>query len=760
MPAEVVLGRVVRFLSHDLREVLEPVDWRDLPLHISGRCIGCDYLGFAWTRTGADAAAIDQRYCAPEAVRVDHLSRIAGLTEGACGKLAERDVTTIGALSAVNPGSTIFDRHQNLKATRHIVHARASSLRDRTPARLPDRTGTSAIMPRFSDIRIALSADYDVSSGLTFAMGARVEAFVPDGKQRDEAGRPMFTAWGKARLTGKWERKEQTRLVLKKTVEQEGEVFVDFLSRLRDTIYEFRRQIRAGRQEHADDTKYEPTVQFFLWDNLNFQQFCRMMGRHLERMRSAPPSPITGVGTLSPMAWIFPPEDVVQEADHVEQNSPITIVAEMVRLLAADIPYHYAQGEVANAYRHPTPEGQRMFDYRQHPFYADPLSDQIPSERGHEVWAGNKSPFRNLTPDDYRDELRRVVGHRLMATLSVADRLASDLSLDEETKLTARAPTVSRVFGTGDRLATVAQDLQVIYQHARLMEAAHALDVDLLLANPPFEREARFRSIRLTERLLDDDRQRILNDVGLAHLLGDDNAWAFRISHRSTEAKVKEGDFNLSLLPESQLYLRHWKLGQLANEFPDLSNHVLGKAYWNVRKAATVRLVRFDRVRRIVVVAASSLLEVMVKVGAITLDFDGSAGRFGIIDPIHSDFFVGPRLSHALRLIASPRISVDDPLISAKGIIRSGEAKPKVKETGNGAVDFLWRADQLATPIPRDIERVMADLPSNIWNNARQQEAVRRGLTQRLTLLWGPPGTGKSETSAALLGGFGPADTQ
>lgn len=752
MPAEVVLGRVVRFLAHDLHEVLQPEDWRDLPLHISSRCIGCDYLGFAWQRTGPQADAIDQRFCAPEAIRTDHLSRIAGLTEGACGKLAEREVNTITALSAITSASPIFDRHQNLRATRHIVHARASSLRDQSDARLPDRTGTSAIMPRFSDIRVALSADYDVSSGLTFVLGARVEAFVPTDVKRDpDTGEPLPKLWGRTRVTGKWQRKEQTRLILKKTVDNEGEVFVDFLARLRDTIFAYRTEIRQARQLHGDDAKYEPTIQFYLWDSLNFDQFCKMMGRHLDRMRAAPKPTVAGVPALSPMAWIFPPDEVVQEADHIEQNSPITIVSEMVRLLAANIPYHYGQGEIANVYRRPVPEGQKPFDFRQHPFYADPLSDQIPSERGHEVWAGNKSPFKSLSPDDYREDLRRVVSQRLMATLSVADRLTTDLSSDEETRLTARAPTVTRVFGGGERLAAVAQDLQVIYQHQRLMEAANAVEVDLLMATPPFEREARFKSIRLVEHLRDAERQSVLNCQALPHLVGREDIWVFRISHRSTEAKMKEGDFNLSLLPEDRLSMRHWTLGQMAAEFPVMEERVDGKEHWKVRKAAKVRLVRFDRASRIVIVEAEPLLQDMVEEGVFSLEFNLQAGTFGIIDPIHSDFFVGPRLEPALKAIGTPRISVDDPVINAQGMIRAGDAKPRVRESGNGAIDFLWRADQLAQPGSRDIRAGLATLTDDIRNNASQSEAVRRGLTQRLTLLWGPPGTGKSATSAALL---------
>ncbi|TGV15203.1 helicase [Mesorhizobium sp. M8A.F.Ca.ET.173.01.1.1] len=755
MPAEVVLGRVVRFLAHDLREVISLEDWRDLPLHISSRCIGCDYLGLPWTRSGKELDSIDQRYCSPTAEREQHLSRIAGLTEGAGGKLSSVNVKKIDDLANLSPASRVFETHQNLRAARHIVQARASILQSRGEARLPDRTGTSAIMPRFSDVRVALSADFDVSTGISFALGCQIEAYIPTSVRHDaKTGEVMRTAWGKVLVDGQFERWDQARLVSDKTVRAEGEVFLDFLIRLRDKVLDYRDQISKARGEVAGEAKYKPSIQFYLWDMLNFKQLCRMMGRHLESIRSAPVDKKKRGSELSPIAWIFPPEEVVQEAENVERNSPITIVSEMVRLLAADIPYHYGQGFIANAYRVPLAADRKVFDYRQHPFFADPLSDQIPSERGHEVWAGNKSPFKDQTPDDFQEELRRVVRQRLGATLSVANRLRYDLEKTEDTKLTAEAPSIDRVFGDGDRLSAVAQDLQVIYQHARLMDAAQALEVDLQMATPPFEREARFQSVRLVRRLEDEARRQELQQQRLGGLVSNDAIWVFEMSERSTEAKVKEDEFNLSLMPEDSLHMQHWTLAKLANTFPSMSQHIPEwRLRQKVRKACKISLIRFDRVRRIVIVAADDILHRMVGYGILDLTFEVGMGkvRYGIIDPLHIDYFVGPRLRPALSSIGVPKISVDDPLVDARRLIRSGGAAPRVKETGSAAVPFIWEADTLARPVVRDVSIGLGTLPALVRENLSQVRAITNGLTRRLSLLWGPPGTGKSETSAALL---------
>jgi hypothetical protein len=75
------------------------------------------------------------------------------------------------------------------------------------------------------------------------------------------------------------------------------------------------------------------------------------------------------------------------------------------------------------------------------------------------------------------------------------------------------------------------------------MAAAQKLEVDLVMAMPPHEREARFRSVRLDATLPDAQRDAALRQYGLVNLVGQHNIFVFRISPRSREAKIKEGDY-------------------------------------------------------------------------------------------------------------------------------------------------------------------------------------------------------------------------
>jgi len=744
MPAEVVLGRVIRFLSVDLPEVVAPEQWQDLDWHIDSRCIGCDYLGYEWASSDKKAAK-DNRYCWPTAEASGHLSRIVGLTEGACGKLAQYDIRQIRDLSSLAPGHEAFESHQALKATRHLVHARAEALTLGLPAALPKRSGTSAVMPRYSDVRVALSVDFDVGSGLAFALGYEIVANIPTSLKVEPDG--------KTRLERRPERRQRVMLVPEKTLDKEGEIFTEVLGRLQYDLFELEDEIKSAFRTIASDDRYKPSVQFYLWDRLTFDHLCRMMGRHLLRIRN-PVTIAKKTFSMAPMAWIFPPEQVVEDADNTSRNSPITIVSEVVRLLAINIPHHYSQIQVANAYRPPPRDGTKPYEFRLHAFFMDPLSDQIPSERGHEVW-NEASPFKTLTYQEYQDRLRAAVREKLSATLSVARRLAMDL----KKTLAAQAPAIANVFGRGKRLDAIATDNQIVYQHARLMDAADRLEVDLLMAMPPFEREARFASVRLEGLLEGRDRIHTLEALDLTRQITNPDVFVFRMSDRSREAKVKVGDFNLSLMPEDRLEWQHRSVASLKGEYTQLRFAAPldeDKDYRaTVREACKATVLAFDRVKRVVVVETTLLFRTLVQLGLFDIRFDPGARRWGIIDPLHADYFVRPRLKKALQAIGVPPLSITRPLAKGLEITRSGVTKPR-RGDPVPAERFIWDADTLAQEAsPWGTTTAMGAIVAleRPYNDS-QVDAINRALTRRLTLLWGPPGTGKSATAVAMIVGL------
>lgn len=737
MPAEVMLARLLRVLHVDLPQVASVANWRDLPVHVSTRCSGCDYLGFPWSE-GENKK--DERYCWPTAARTSSLCRIPGMSEGAAGKLGEHGISTVEAFAALTADDPLFEEHQGLRSGRHALLSRAKALVENKVVGLPSEA-TSAAIPSFSDLRIAISVDFDAASKQAFALGYEIVAAVPTGRQE-------VPEWkGSVARTAVF--RGEVKLVSRPGVDAERRAFSQFLEAVQNEILSLKAEVAAGYSAVGKSDR-KPTMQVYIWNRAAFEQFRTMMTRHMTHLPQVDAR--TGI---SPFAWLFPPDTLLQDAETMGRRAPITIVSQAVNLLAINIPHHYPQMAVANAYRYVRPGANREpYEYKLGHAFFDPLSDQIPSERGHELWAG-KAARADETFDDYCTRLKRAVRLRLQATLSIARTLAHDLN----ERLVARAPAVDDVFAPVKPLFRVANDLQVIYQHARLMKAAAEVDIDLTMAMSPAEREANYRSIRLDGAFHGDDRRRILEAAGLLDRSGDRNVFAFSMSPLSRDANFKAGDFNISLMPEAKLFQHTWVLAKLRKEHPGLDQLVpVEEGRENeqfrltVRQACGAAILAIDPRNLTIVVAVTKLTLAMVDLQLF--DFGFTAEQMGIIDPVHTDFFVGPRLRPILETIGTPPLSIERRLVS------SNISRVSLRAEAPGAATpldrFVWDAKSLSkTASGRRMELaepgVMAvgrpPLPA-------QMEAIRKAIELRLSLLWGPPGTGKSATAIRLLIGL------
>ena len=757
IPAEVVLGRTRRFLSVDLREVLLEPRWQALPFHVDTSCSGCDYLGYDWKkgsdgRLETDVPAPPPRrkhdrslYCWQDAKTSDHLSLITGLPRGACGKLREGGASDIRQLAALRPENRIFEGHQRLRAGRSLFQARSDTLSGEGQANIPSRVGTSAVLPRRSDVSVALSIDYDVGSGLTFAIGYKIMTRLPTELVHGDDDE----TWFKSRRVYSHPR---VMLVDRKALDDERDVLVDTMGRL---VADMRAAGRQVSEAYAALGKadYRSTGQVYLWDRLNYEHLRRVMGRHLLALLRAPDG--ADRDAPAPMAWFFPPETVIEDPDFTSKNSPVTIVGDTVHaLLAANVAHHYSLLNVANAY-HPTwfkPRDDGGPHFRMPGLFVDPLSDQLPSERGHEIW-NRRSPFRSSNWQEYRETLAKSVNTRLDALLAVTDRLVEDLGRS----LSATAPRVEDVLGSTKLLGAMSWDSETLYQHARLMAAAATLENELLMALPPHQREAAFESVRLTGKLVGVDRTAALEAMEKAALDGDADVLVFRVSERSTQASVKAGEFNLTLMPEDMLDLQHMKVAGLKARYPAVQR-LLGPAEnadfrTGVREACQVAVVAFDRVGQTIALRlTSNFIPSLVRADVFNLDVDGNT-RFAIIDPLVVDYFVRWRLRPALRAIATPPLSQARPLFRDTALTRLRMRRGPRLTASVPAERFIWDADNLAAEgtgmDPAPILTAVAASGRDL--TPRQADAIARSVTTRLALLWGPPGTGKSATAAALL---------
>ena len=292
------------------------------------------------------------------------------------------------------------------------------------------------------------------------------------------------------------------------------------------------------------------------------------------------------------------------------------------------------------------------------------------------------------------------------------------------------------------------------------MAAAEKLDVDLVMAMPPHEREARFRSIRLEATLTGAQRAAELRQQGLTSLVNQPEIFVFRMSHRSREAKIKEGDYDWSLMPEdAQSQMQEWSLYRFKTEYPamvawqSIEQH---DRHIRLRERLKVEIARLDRNRMMLVARVSPLFREAVNQGIFNLNFDAHQRRFGVIDPLAIDYFTRWTLKPALEAIRTPPLALSRPLFQNPAIARVTRTRRPRRYPSVPAERFIWDADHLsreatgrpAKPILQELSRIDPRL------TPRQRTAIEHALTYRLSVWWGPPGTGKSATAADFIAGL------
>ena len=499
-PVEMFLDRVRAFFEVDVVNALTPVQgaWRaELPWHVSSKCIGCDWLGYEWF-----GKAFSPDHCWGEARDVGHLSRIPGITRGAAKALRKRSVPDVDAVAQTRPGARPYKSHHILRARREAVHARANALQSGRFSIIP-RHGTSAVLPRWSDLSVFVRADFDIATGLTFCFALKGAGTSHDANY--------------------------SAPVVDRSYDAERVELLGFLRALETFLRHPANQVAT----RPNGTQSPSTFQIYVWDELTLQHLQRVIGRHLPAILADP--------QIRDLAWLFPPDDVLPDPNLSGTPASISVVSTAIDMLvAAEIPHHNSLLQVVNALpAQPQPGGSTGF--RVDELFRDPLSDQIPSERAHELWTRYQSPTRNWHNVNAR--LQSTVRTLLNALQRVTFWARGQL----KGSLTQAAPGVEAL-ATAPLRDIRNADFKVVFAHAQLNAAIQGHDIKVLRALPPFEREARFQSVRIISRL---DPQTEQADLQARGILSSPTIHVYETSPRSRDAKLRDGDFTWSLLPES-----------------------------------------------------------------------------------------------------------------------------------------------------------------------------------------------------------------
>jgi hypothetical protein len=695
VPFGVFASRIRRFFQSDLATVLT-TPWQNLPWHVDNRCIGCDYLGYPWGQT-----VTDPLHCYPTAQATDNLSRVAFVTRGARSALEDHHVHSVANLAVLQPTADAYDTHQVLRATRTVVSGRAQSLASGA-ATVADQEGTSALMPRWADLRIFITADFDIGSGVTIAFG--VSGRYAASTNRTNPGQQnshIFPA--------------EVYPVDQRDLQTERRELFRLLDRIRLMMQQTEQAIQ------------NPTVQVYIWDSVIFEHLVRVIGRNLAH--------IINNQNYRDLAWLFPPENIVANPATSDRLSPITIVRDIVRaLVALPVTHYYSLLNTARSY-YPATINDPGGAFNVNPFFEDPFSDQIPSERAHEIWSRATGAF---PWNQQLQTLQTTVARKLFALSAVVERLQDDL----QGRLGQTAPRVAEI-GPPRLPNQMSDDARLWFTFASLNVALSRLEVQLIRAMPPHEREARFNSAHLLTRLDPAAAAPILAALGLNPSPG---LYIYQLAPNSREVRAREGDFNFALSPHNDGHFLDQRLGSvLAGNNVPLPPWATHQNY-RMERVTGVTIRGIDRENRWIVLQFNSAwaptIAAMEQAGLIDLSTDL------MLDPVHNDFLL-KRLEATLKDIGNPVLAVNNSAVAqALGIQRRASRRATTPPA-----QFLWDAQSLyALPVARALPPVRAALTSAGFNlNPSQWSAWERALAYRLRLIWGPPGTGKSRTLHAII---------
>ncbi|HEX8276017.1 MAG TPA: AAA domain-containing protein [Longimicrobiaceae bacterium] len=396
------------------------------------------------------------------------------------------------------------------------------------------------------------------------------------------------------------------------------------------------------------------------------------------------------------LAVLFPMDEA--SGSRPLRGSPGTVLSDAVSaLFALPVPYTYDLGPVSAALL-PADGGH---PYAPPPGFARPYSGQVAFERAHEAW--RKGPPRPGRPSagEARAGIRAAVESRLAAVDSVVRAVRERVVKRGESRLRLESEPWAGAEGTQPIDHPL---LEALRTFTRAEAAAEAMQVRALHAQPAADRARRFECIRGME---------LAGRDADGHLV-------FEFDPECRDAKFKPGDFTLVLTNEDTDTLlesdrKPWLRRQLSMELVEYQLSVTPP--------------------RVVLAPGDPRgFEKADAAGQIHLD------RRCVLDRAPSDF-------NTRRILATLRA------------LAAGEGEAA---TVLGLLEGRAPADW--SPPPADVEAVRREVlePAAAAYgrpvlNPDQDHAWAAAFERPVSLVWGPPGTGKTYLLAWMLVGLAAA---
>jgi hypothetical protein len=667
--------------------------WASLDWHISSSCGACDWLGDG-RHMGQDQRRIVEsnptHYCMPLAEATGHLCLVPGITRGAKKVLLQNTVNNTAGLAAA-AGHPALQLHTLLKREARAFPARSTAITTNTLSR--DSTGAIASLVQSANLLLYASINFDSSSGFLTGLALSGVATTFTAGQAPRRFRVVPFVVDQKSLSAEW-------------VALEG-----FLTQIANWI-DTAEQIVTGNL----------TGQIHFWEQRQFQELCNAMGRHLPRVLSL------AARKARALAWVFPADEMLERPETLDAATIVTVEDIVRRLIFAPTRHVITLFDTVEHYRRASASSPSVRDS----YYREYLSNGIPRERIYEIWAntpqvkrGTTVIPRNTIISQYSDALSR----QSSALEAICEKLREDFHgqfLAKATRIPSSVPTGARGVAFDGKLWLWWDDLDF---NASQLEAHIRLSMD-------GERlEATYEAIVLHNG---------------THIV--DDLYDFNVAPTSSEAKFKD-DSMLTLgklgFPGTPLE-RILGIVQAGAPRYGGNQEVLMWRFWSAIEA---RLVQFDRRLN------RARVQLFCRNEPGLVPYLIRNARFPLLNDVFLVEAKKPKLfnwaEHSrpiLESIGNPRIAVPDPNAARAMGISAPAHGGAAMETP--AAKVLWNPgvlqQRVIVPTATAVAYAQQAQTDHSLNDS-QRDAVAHAIERALTVIWGPPGTGKTNTLAAAL---------
>ena len=612
VPYEVYKPRLQQFIDSRLSTVLQMAP-KDAPWHVSKKCQLCEFFD----------------HCQTEAIKIDALCQLPGLTGGQADVLHRTGITTLKGLRVAVEGKTAA--WSAARAESHALRAQESAIQSRGEALasgkvVPIPGRRTASMPRFAHLSIFLTAHFDPGTGITFAFGAHKVHFQGDGAKPDT---------------------EQVLLPVD-SIDAPGNIMSPASEGAR--LAELCQKVKGWLEDLDAANRVAPpgdqqTAHFYVWDNMEARQLARVVARHAGNEEV--------MDHAAFLLRVFPPEGELANPEDWK-SQPLTIVKPVIRnLFALPVPFEYTLMDARNWLDPYIVDGVHRKLRHIWGFSTD-MSDQIPLERAYEIWQdkpmlrkwhATKPPadWPRYTKEEVREGIKSSLNTHLSALRAVVGTVAKNyraqLLLRKEPFSLLKQPTKMRLPPNSVYVLTM----------ERLGSVAAELENRETLALPVEEREAQFVSIRGIVPAPESDRSKSLKaetraDPRYSNRLttGEDVVQVFQFSPDSRDTRLREGAFTVVLREEDSeeaLETKWYRAAGFAT-YPEAAAKGFSRSaswlqYEALKSLLAVNIARIDSLSNpplIALVIDKERLDLALKTGIRAMS------KPMVLDPIHRDF--------------------------------------------------------------------------------------------------------------------------